>query len=120
MTAKSYCPDRGDIIWLEFDPQRGHEQAGTRPALTLSPIEYNQKTGLSILCPITKQVKNYPYEVAIPDGLGVQGIILADQIKNFDWRSRSSRFHCKLPHYVVSEVMNKLSTLLKWNLSESE
>ena len=84
MISKPYCPGQGDVVWLEFDPQRGYEQAGRRPALVLSPIDYNRKSGLAILCPVTKQIKNYPFEVVIPQGLSVQGIILVDQIKSFE------------------------------------
>ena len=111
--AAPHCPDRGDIIWLEFDPQKGHEQAGLRPALVLSPIDYNRKSGLAVLCPMTKQTKNYPFEVAVPEGLRIQGTVLADQIKSFDWRSRKSQFCCKAPLSLISEVMEKLGVLLK-------
>lgn len=113
MISKPYCPDRGDIVWLEFDPQRGHEQAGRRPALVLSPIDYNRKSGLAVLCPVTKQIKNYPYEVAIPQGLSVQGIVLVDQIKSSDWVSRNSEFYCEMPSSLVQEVLDKIGTLLK-------
>lgn len=77
----SYIPDRGDIIWISFTPQAGHEQAGRRPALVLSPAAYNGKVGLAILCPVTSNVKNYPFEVLIPNGLQISGAILSDQVK---------------------------------------
>lgn len=109
---KSFIPERGNIVWIDFDPQSGHEQAGRRPALVVSPAAYNEKIGLALLCPITSQVKGYPFEVAIPKGLGVSSVILADQIKNLDWRSREAEFGCDVPHKVVNLVLEKLSTLL--------
>lgn len=109
---KSFIPKRGNIVWIDFDPQSGHEQAGRRPALVVSPAAYNEKVGLALLCPITSQVKGYPFEVAIPKGLGVSGVILADQIKNLDWQSREAEFGCDVPHKIVSLVLEKLSTLL--------
>lgn len=109
---KSFIPKRGNIVWIDFDPQSGHEQAGRRPALVVSPAAYNEKIGLALLCPITSQLKGYPFEVAIPKGLGVSGVILADQIKNFDWKSREAEFGCDVPHEVVNLVLEKLSTLL--------
>lgn len=110
--ASPYCPKRGDVVWLSFSPQSGHEQAGKRPALTLSPEAYNRKVGLAIFCPITTQVKGYPFEVAIPAGLKAAGVVLSDQVKNLDWRSRNSQFFCKLPDATVSEVLGKLEVLL--------
>jgi mRNA interferase MazF len=109
---KSFIPNRGHIVWINFDPQSGHEQAGRRPALVVSPAAYNEKIGLALLCPITSQVKGYPFEVAIPKGLSVSGVILADQIKNLDWKSREAEFGCDAPHEVVNLVLEKLSTLL--------
>lgn len=85
-----FIPDRGDVVWLDFSPHAGHEQAGRRPALVLSPIEYNQKVGLLVCCPITNQAKGYPFEVAIPSGLPVAGVVLSDQVKNLDWNVRRS------------------------------
>jgi mRNA interferase MazF len=76
--SKSYYPDRGDIIWIDFNPQLGHELAGQRPALVLSPLAYNRKTGLVLLCPITSQQKNYPFEVVLPKTSGVEGVVLSD------------------------------------------
>jgi mRNA interferase MazF len=93
----AYIPDRGDIVWMTFNPQAGHEQAGRRPALVLSPASYNGKVGLAILCPITSQVKNYPFEVLIPDGLKMGGAILSDQVKSHDWRASQAEFVCELP-----------------------
>ena len=108
----TYIPERGDVVWLSFNPQAGHEQAGRRPALVLSPKEYNNKVGLSILCPITSQVKGYPFEVVIPDDCEVQGVVLSDQVKSLDWRVRDAEFYCQLPDEVVGEVLGKLLALL--------
>ena len=108
----AYIPKRGDVVWITFTPQAGHEQAGRRPALVLSPGAYNEKVGLAILCPVTSQVKGYPFEVTIPDGLEVSGVILSDQVKNLDWRARQAELACKLPVETVAEVLQKLSTLL--------
>lgn len=109
---KGFIPKRGHIVWIDFDPQSGHEQAGRRPALVISPAPYNEKIGLSLMCPITSQVKGYPFEVAIPKGLAVSGVILADQIKSLDWKSRDAEFTCDAPREVVNLVLEKLSTLL--------
>ena len=111
MVARVYIPERGDAVWLQLNPQAGHEQAGHRPALVLSPRSYNERVGLAILCPITSQVKGYPFEVDLPDDLAVSGAVLSDQVKNLDWRIRSASFICKVPHAVVRDVLQKLSTL---------
>jgi mRNA interferase MazF len=108
-----YCPQRGDVVWLSFNPQAGHEQAGHRPALVLSPREYNHKVGLALFCPITSQVKGYPFEVSIPADLPVSGVILSDQIKNLDWKSRRASFCCKLPNTTLQEVTAKLLILIE-------
>ncbi len=108
----AYIPNRGDIVWITFNPQAGHEQAGRRPALVLSPSAYNGKVGLAILCPITSQIKNYPFEVIIPDGLKISGAILSDQVKSLDWRARQAEFVCKLPESSLDEVLQKLGTLI--------
>jgi mRNA interferase MazF len=105
-------PARGDAIWVTLNPQAGHEQAGRRPALVLSPASYNGKVGLAILCPVTSQVKGYPFEVAIPLGSKLAGVVLADQVKNLDWRVRRAKFICKLPQETTNEVLEKLSALL--------
>lgn len=112
MATARYSPARGDVVWLTFSPQAGHEQVGRRPALVLSPSSYNRKVGLAILCPITSQVKGYPFEVVIPSGSKLGGVILADQVKSLDWRIRKAEFICKLPHETVGEVLDKLGTLL--------
>ncbi|HMQ53140.1 MAG TPA: endoribonuclease MazF [Anaerolineae bacterium] len=107
-----YVPDRGDVVWLNFNPQSGHEQAGRRPAVVLSPQAYNQKVGLAIFCPITNQQKGYPFEVVIPAGTGAAGVILADQVKSLDWRMRRAEYLTTIPEAVLEEVMQKLKTLL--------
>ena len=109
----AYIPQRGDVIWITLNPQAGHEQAGRRPAIVLSPGAYNRKTGLAILCPITNQVTGYPFEVRIPGGLPVRGAILADQIKSLDWRARQAEWTCTLPPDVTTEVLAKLGVLLE-------
>jgi mRNA interferase MazF len=109
----AYMPQSGDIVWITFNPQAGHEQAGRRPALVLSPAAYNGKVGLAILCPITSQVKGYPFEVLIPDGLEISGAILSDQVKSLDWKARKAEFGCKLPPATFNEVVQKLSTLIR-------
>lgn len=108
----AYIPNRGDIVWITFNPQAGHEQAGRRPAFVLSPAAYNGKVGLAILCPITSQIKNYPFEVLIPEGLKIGGAILSDQIKSLDWKARQAEFVCKLPSSTLNEVLQKLGTLI--------
>jgi mRNA interferase MazF len=109
----SYIPDSGDIVWILFDPQAGHEQSGRRPALVLSPRAYNGKVGLAVLCPITSQIKGYPFEVMIPEGLGVSGVILSDQVKSLDWKARKAEFQCKLPPEAHYDVVQKLHTLIR-------
>lgn len=105
-------PRRGDLVWLTFNPQAGHEQAGRRPAVVLSPLAYNAKVGLALLCPITSIVKGYPFEVNLPPGLPISGVILADQVKSLDWRARSAEFICTVPDTVTQEVLQKLGLLL--------
>ena len=112
MTARPRAPDRGDVIWINLDPRAGHEQRGRRPATVLSPVSYNRKVGLAIMCPITSVVKRYPFEVAIPEGVGVSGVILADQVKSLDWRARRAEVKEKLPSEVTEEVLAKLTALL--------
>jgi len=108
----AYIPNRGDVVWIMFNPQAGHEQAGRRPALVLSPVSYNSKVGLALLCPITNQIKGYPFEVLIPDGLKISGAILSDQVKSLDWKARQAEFVCKLSAVTMNEVLQKLNTLL--------
>jgi mRNA interferase MazF len=108
----SETPDQGDVVWINFSPQAGHEQSGRRPALVLSPAAYNGKVGLALLCSITSRIKGFPFEVAIPPGLPVAGVVLADQVRSLDWRARRAERVCTLPTSAVSEVLAKLATLL--------
>ena len=107
-----YIPERGDVVWLNFNPQAGHEQAGRRPAVVISPASYNQKVGLALFCPITNQAKGYPFEVAIPKNKNISGIVLSDLLKTLDWRARNVEFIAKLPGSVVDDVLKKLKILL--------
>ena len=106
------APGRGDVIGLDFTPQRGHEPAGRRPALVLSPRAYNDRVGLAIVCPITNQQKRYPFEVDIPEGYSVTGVILADQVKSMDWRARNGQKRGRLPQQTVDRTLYLISTLL--------
>ena len=107
-----YVPERGDAVWIRLNPRAGPEQAGRRPALVLSPRAYNGKVGLALFCPITSEAKGYPFEVTIPEGQAVTGVILADQVKSLDWRVRRAEFICPLPNETVSEVLDRLDALL--------
>ena len=111
MTA-GYVPERGDIVWLDFHPQAGHEQAGRRPGLVLSPEAYNGRVGLALMCPVTTRQKGYPFEVAIPPGLEARGVVLVDQIRSLDWRARNASKICTVPAHVVERVKSLLETLL--------
>ncbi len=108
-----YVPGRGHAIWLSFDRQLGHEQAGRRPALVVSPSSYNEKVGLALVCPISSRVKGYPFEVEIPKESGVEGAVLSDQVKSLDWEKRKAEFICQLPGRVIGDVLAKLHTLLE-------
>jgi len=112
MVETVYSPQRGDIIWLQFNPQAGHEQAGRQPALVISPGAYNSKVGLALMCPITSKAKGYPFEVQLPPGLKVSGVVLADQVKNLDWQVRQAEFLCKAPDEVIAEVLSKIQLLI--------
>jgi len=107
-----YVPERGDMVWLTFNPQAGHEQAGRRPAAVLSPKAYNGKVGLALFCPITSHVKGYPFEVILPEGLPVSGAILADQIKSLDWQARSVERINTLPEETMQELLQKIGVLI--------
>lgn len=111
IARKAFVPDRADIIWLNFTPQSGHEQRGLRPALVLSPKNYNQKTGLAICCPITTKIKGYPFEVLV-SGKKIQGAVLSDHLKNLDWKSRKATFIEKATSTVMDECFAKISALL--------
>ena len=107
-----WIPERGDVVWITMNPTGGHEQSGRRPALVLSPAAYNGKIGVAILCPITSQVKGYPFEVRVPDGLPVEGVVLADQAKSLDWRARGAELLCTVPQESTSAVLQRLETLV--------
>ena len=106
------APERADIVWLDFDPQSGREQAGRRTGLILSPRSYNSAVGLAIVCPITSRQKGYPFEVELPEGLPVTGVVLSDHLRSLDWKARRAEFICRAPEAVIDEVIGKASTLL--------
>ena len=112
VAKKTYVPKRGDIIWLDFNPQRGHEQSGRRPAITISPLAYNKRIGLGLFCPITSRIKDYPFEVPI-NGKEVSGVILADQVKSFDWRKRKISFIEKAPENAITDTLKKIHSLIQ-------
>lgn len=109
----AYTPRRGDVVWLTLDPQSGHEQAGRRPALVISPEAYNRKTGLFLACPVTSRVKGYPFEVALPKGVGVSGVVLCDQIKSLDWKARRAEFAASVDDDTLSEVVARILPLVE-------
>ena len=109
--VKLYIPDRGDIVWLDFDPQVGHEQSGTRPAFVISPLAYNQRSNLALFCPITSKTKGWKFEVLLID-TKTKGVILTDQIKSLDWQARKISFIEKVSGNMISEVIGKIETLL--------
>ena len=111
MIRSDYVPDRGDLVWLDFSPHAGHEQGGRRPAIVISPRLYNLKSGLGLFCPITSKAKGYPFEVSLPEGLGVQGVVLADHVKSTDWVERDAAFLCKVPDEVVQEAIARIGAL---------
>ena len=110
--VRRYVPDRGDVVWPNFTPQAGHEQAGHRPALVLSPSAYNGKTGLMLCCPITSQVKGYPFEVPLNPDAGARGVVLSDQVKSLDWRARQARRKGAASTAVVDQTLARARTLL--------
>ena len=112
VSSRTYVPQCGDVVWITLNPQAGHEQAGRRPAVVLSPQSYNGKTGLALLCPVTNQIKGYPFEVLIPAALPIAGAVLSDQVKSLDWRAGNAELICTLPTETISEVLQKLVTLL--------
>ncbi|MDR0316427.1 MAG: endoribonuclease MazF [Treponema sp.] len=112
MVRKKYVPERGDIVWLNFNPGSGHEQQGKRPAIVISPKEYNEKTGLGLFCPITSKIKNYPFEVTIRSKK-INGVVLADQIKSLDWRTREIEFISHENPENVNEIISKINVLMQ-------
>ncbi len=107
-----YFPERGDMVWVSLNPQAGHEQAGRRPAVVVSTRAYNAKTGLALLCPITSRPKAYPFEVRLPEGLPVTGVILSDQVRSLDWRAGNAELICTLTDAAITEVLQKLDALV--------
>lgn len=114
MKRRRYVPRRGDLVWLSFSPQSGHEQAGRRPALVVSPEAYNERVGLALLFPVTHHAKGYPFEVALPPEGKVAGVVLSDQVRNLDWRAREAEFITTAPEEVIREVLAKLGPLLSF------
>src|SRR5450759_2535516 len=112
VTLPAYVPDAGHIVRLTFDPQAGREQAGRRPAVVLSRAAYNGRVGLAVVCPITSQIKGFPFEVELPSGLKVYGVVLSDHVKSVDWRARQAEFLHTMPADVMDDVRAKLAPLL--------
>lgn len=110
--AKRYVPGRGDLVWLRFDPQSGHEQSGRRPALVISPRAYNGTVGLALVCPITSRVKGYPFEVLLPEGGEVSGAVLGDQVKSLDWRAREAKLIETVTKETMEAVVARITPLL--------
>jgi mRNA interferase MazF len=113
MVTRGYIPDMGHLIKIDFDPQSGHEQTGWRPALVLTPSSYNGPAGLAVVAPVTNQKKGYPFEIELPAGSAITGVILADAIKSLDWRSRNARYAGVVPSLVLKAVREKLMLLLE-------
>lgn len=111
MVDKNYVPEKGDLVWINFTPQSGHEQAGKRPAVIMSPKTYNLKTDLCIVCPITSKIKGYPFEVMV-NGKNISGVVLVDQIKSLDWKARGVSFIGKIKKASYKELEEKLQLLL--------
>lgn len=107
-------PDRGDLVYLSFDPQAGHEQAGRRPAIVLSPKIFNEVTKFAVVCPITTKEKGYPFEVKLPNGLPIEGVILTDQVKSLDWKARQFDIKGKAPKEIVINCLDFISTFLSY------
>ena len=112
MKKTAYVPAQGDLVWFDFDPQAGHEQGGRRPAVVLRP-PYNRLIGLTLVCPVTSREKGYPFEVKLPVGLPVQGVVLADHVKSQDWRARHAEFAGKLDHVTLTAILQRARSLLQ-------
>ena len=113
MVTREYVPDAGDLIWINFSPQVGHEQAGKRPAVVLSPRSYNGMAGMAVMCPLTTQVKGYPFEVPVPKGNRIHGVIMADQVKSLDWRGRGAQRAGRIPSAILADVLRRIAALLQ-------
>jgi mRNA interferase MazF len=112
VVVRAYVPDSGDVIWLDFNPQMGREQAGRRPAVVVSRRTYNQKSSLAIVCPVTNQAKGYPFEVSLPKGSDITGVVLADQLKSLDWRERHAERAGRVSRQVMKEMLDRIAPLL--------
>ena len=114
MATKSgdYCPDAGDLVWIDLNPTLGHEQSGHRPAIVLTPRQYNERSGLCIVCPITSRARGYPFEVAIPEGVAISGIFLVDQVRSVSWEERYVKKAGVAPVELLDEVRERLAALL--------
>jgi mRNA interferase MazF len=111
--GEAYAPSRGEIVWLQFEPQAGHEQSGRRPAVIISPREYNQKAGLCLCCPVTSKAKGYPFEVELPAGMKVEGVVLCDQLKSLDWKARNAVIIGTLPGRSLKEIQARILALVQ-------
>ena len=112
MVTAIRAPERGDLVWLSFDPQAGREQAGRRPALVLSPGRYNRASGLALVCPITSRAKGYPFEVPLPQASAVQGVVLVDHLRSVDWRARNAELAGSVPPTILQDIAMRLAPLL--------
>jgi mRNA interferase MazF len=112
VVGRTYVPEAGDLIWLDFNPQVGREQSGRRPAVVLSPATYNAKSDLAIVCPVTTQIKGYPFEVPLPGGLPVSGAVLADHLKSLDWRQRRGETAGRISRGVMEDIRDRIAALL--------
>jgi mRNA interferase MazF len=112
MPPRAYVPETGDVVWLQFDPQAGHEQAGHRPALVISPASYNSKTGLMVCCPMSTKVKGHPFEV-VTEIDGMECAVLSDQVKSLDWKIRRAKKKAKVSDEVMLHVRAKMKALLQ-------
>jgi mRNA interferase MazF len=108
----AYCPTRGDFVWIDFRPKLGHEQSGKRPGIVLSPLAYNKAVGLMLCCPITSKEKGYPFEVRVPEGHQISGVVLSDHVRSLDWKTRNAAFISRAPRELTEDVLAKLQTLL--------
>lgn len=109
----AYVPDRGNVVWINFSPQAGHEQAGRRPAIVLSPRSYNKPSGLALFCPITNRAKSYPFEVRLPETAPVNGVVLVDQVRNLDWHVRRAEFIGELDLETLADILARLRPLVE-------
>jgi mRNA interferase MazF len=108
----AYCPARGDLVWIDLAPERGHKQSEKRPGIVLSPLAYNRGVGLMLCCPITSREKGYPFEVRIPEGQQIAGVVLSDHVLSLDWKARKVTLIARAPRAVIEDVLAKLQTLL--------